>query len=618
MVEACENTRLKSREARWSARLKRVALAGVLGLLSACGGGGGGSGSPPAPAVAPTITLPPASVSVALGQTATFSVQASGTAPLAFQWQRNGAAISGATSASYTTPPAAAQDDGTAYSVTVSNVAGSANSAPVQLSVIAAPVAPAITASPANVSVVEGGSASFSVTATGSGPLQYQWLRNGVDIPGAQASTYILGATTLADDGAAFSVRVTNVAGTATSGTATLAVSSSGAAPTIVAQPQPLTLPAGAVASFSVAARGGPFTYQWRRNGVDIPGATGSSHTTAAATPGDNGAEFTVSVRNGAISTTSAPAALTVIGAVAFPSTRITIVVPTAPGNSFDLAARDLALALSEDQGWTVIVDNRPGGNGTTGMALVLGAAADGHTLLFGNNWMATASTFYRRLAYDPIGDFEHLGGAGHVPMIMTGALALPSGTYPALASWIDSRPAGSVRIGHAGLGSRSHLCALLFAHLDGTVLTQAAYAGPSLALSDLFNGQIDLYCDDAMQAHIEAGRVRPYGVSALERSALPALAGIPTLDESGLTGFDATDWHGLHAPRGTPAAVIARLNAALRTAMVNPGYLSRRANAGARAAIGPSLTPAGHRAFIQAEAGKWRPLIQAAGQYLD
>ncbi len=174
--------------------------------------------------VAPSITAQPQSVAVTAGQTASFSVTATGTAPLAYQWRRNGADIAGATSSTYTTPATTLADNGTPFTVVVSNAAGSVTSSAATLTVQAAAVGPSITAQPQSVSVTEGQTASFSVTATGTAPLAYQWRRNGTNIAGATSSTYTTPATTLADNGTQFSVVISNVAGSVTSSAATLTV----------------------------------------------------------------------------------------------------------------------------------------------------------------------------------------------------------------------------------------------------------------------------------------------------------------------------------------------------------------------------------------------------------
>ncbi|PYT92525.1 MAG: hypothetical protein DMG36_14540, partial [Acidobacteria bacterium] len=183
--------------------------------------------------VAPAITSQPASQTVTAGQAATFAVVASGTAPLSYQWQKNGANIAGATSSSYTTPATTTSDSGSTFVVVVSNSAGTATSNAATLTVNPAPVLPAITTQPSNQTVTAGQAATFTVVASGTAPLSYQWQKNGANIAGATSSSYITSATTTSDSGSTFKVVVSNSAGTATSNSATLTVNSAPVAPTI-------------------------------------------------------------------------------------------------------------------------------------------------------------------------------------------------------------------------------------------------------------------------------------------------------------------------------------------------------------------------------------------------
>jgi invasion protein IalB len=272
---------------------------------------------PGAARIVPAITANPVSQTITAGQTATFSVTATGSTPLSYQWQKNGTNVSGATSASYTTPATTLSDSGATFRVTVTNSAGSATSSSATLTVTSSttPTAPAIAANPVSQTITAGQTATFSVTATGSTPLSYQWQKNGTNVSGATSASYTTPATTLSDSGATFRVTVTNSAGSATSSSATLTVTSSTTptAPSISSNPASRTVSEGQTASFSVTASGtGPLSYQWQKNGVDISGATGASYTTPPAVFADNGSNFRVSVRNAYGSATSSAATLTV------------------------------------------------------------------------------------------------------------------------------------------------------------------------------------------------------------------------------------------------------------------------------------------------------------------
>jgi len=263
-------------------------------------------------AVAPAVTTEPVSQTIIAGQTATFSVAATGTAPLSYQWRKNGIAITGATSPSYTTPAETTSDNGAQFTALVSDSAGSVTSAAATLTVNAATVAPTITMQPLSQTIVAGQTATFSVVATGTAPLNYQWRKNGVVITGATSPSYTTPAETTSDNGAQFTALVSNSAGTATSAAATLTVNAATVAPTITTQPVSQTILAGKTATFSVAASGTSLNYQWQKNGSAITGATASTYTTPAETTADNGAKFAVLVSNSAGSVTSSAATLTV------------------------------------------------------------------------------------------------------------------------------------------------------------------------------------------------------------------------------------------------------------------------------------------------------------------
>ena len=291
--------------------------------LTACGGGGGGGGSSDGGGSAqvekPAIGTQPADQTVVTGSAATFMVAATGGGTLAYQWKKNGTDIPGATASTYTTPATSNADHDARFTVVVTNSAGAATSNAARLAVTADAVAPAISSQPASQSVVTGSAATFMVAATGGGTLAYQWKKNGIDIPGATASTYTTPATSSADHGARFSVVVTNSAGAATSNDASLTVTAEAVAPAITSQPENLSVTTGQTASFSVIATGTSPGYQWKKNGADIPGATSSTYTTPATSIADHDALFTVVVTNGAGAATSNTARLTVTVAVVAP-----------------------------------------------------------------------------------------------------------------------------------------------------------------------------------------------------------------------------------------------------------------------------------------------------------
>ena len=298
------------RDTRFISSLGACILALSL-TLAACGGGGSSDTGGGTPAVEkPAITTQPASQSVVTNSTATFTVTATGGAPLAYQWKKNGADISGANASTYTTPATSMGDNAAVFTVAVSNSAGTATSTEATLTVTAEAVKPSITGQPYAKPVTAGQTATFTVEATGTSPLRYQWKKNGTDIADATSSTYTTPATSLADSGTEYSVVVSNDVGTATSSVGSLTVTS---VPIISTQPAAQTVTAGATATFSVTAAGtAPLRYQWKKGGTDISGATTSSYTTPATSLADSGTAYSVVVSNELGTATSEAVSLTV------------------------------------------------------------------------------------------------------------------------------------------------------------------------------------------------------------------------------------------------------------------------------------------------------------------
>ncbi len=266
-------------------------------------------------AVAPSITTQPVSQTVTAGQTATFSVAATGAAPMSYQWQRNGGAISGATSSTYQTPATTVSDSQSQFTVVVSDNAGSVASSGATLTVNSLVVAPSITTQPLSQTVTAGQTATFSVATTGTS-VSYQWQKNGAAIAGATSSTYQTPVTTASDSQSQFTVVVSNNAGTVTSSSVTLTVKSPAVAPSITTQPISQTVTAGQTATFSVAGTGtAPMSYQWQKDATPIGGATLATYQTPVTAVSDNESQFTVVMSNSAGNVTSSPATLTVTAA---------------------------------------------------------------------------------------------------------------------------------------------------------------------------------------------------------------------------------------------------------------------------------------------------------------
>jgi tripartite-type tricarboxylate transporter receptor subunit TctC len=303
-----------------------------------------------------------------------------------------------------------------------------------------------------------------------------------------------------------------------------------------------------------------------------------------------------------------------------YPDKPINIVVPFAAGGPTDKVARDFAEAIRKPLGGaTLVVENVAGAGGTLGAGKVARAAPDGYTLLLFHIGMATTPNLYRKATYSVPNDFEYLGMINDVPMTLIGKSTLPANNYAELSKWLSDNK-GKVNLANAGLGSASHLCGLMFQSSIQIDMTTVPYKGTAPAMTDLLGGQVDIMCDQTTNTsqQIESGKVKAYAVTTNKRLTTPALAKLPTLDESGLKGFYVSIWHGLYAPKGTPKPVLDKLNAALKTALKDPDFIKRQEGLGAVVVTDARLEPAEHKKFVEAEIAKWGAVIKAAGQYAD
>ncbi len=298
----------------------------------------------------------------------------------------------------------------------------------------------------------------------------------------------------------------------------------------------------------------------------------------------------------------------------------ITIVVPFAAGGPTDRVARDLSEAMRKPLGGgTIVVDNAAGAGGSIGANKVAKASPDGYTLLLHHIGMATMPTLVRNIPFKVESDFEYLGMINDVPMTLIGKPALPATNYRELATWIAQNQ-GKINLGNAGVGSASHLCGLLLQTALKTDMTPVPYKGTAPAITDLIGGQIDLLCDQTTNttSQIEAKKVKAFAVTTPKRLTTPALKDLPTLQESGLKDFQVTIWHGLYAPKGTPADVQKKINDALKVALKDPDFIKKQEGLGAVVVTDKRVEPAEHKKFVAAEIAKFSPIIKAAGVYAD
>ena len=315
-------------------------------------------------------------------------------------------------------------------------------------------------------------------------------------------------------------------------------------------------------------------------------------------------------------------AALSAVFAYAdtYPSKPISIVVPFAAGGPTDRVARDLAEAMRKPLGdVSIVVDNVAGAGSSIGSNKVAKAAPDGYVLLLNHIAMASMPNLLRKMPFNVESDFEYLGMINDVPMTVIAKPTLPAKNYKEFAAWLNANK-GKINLGNAGIGSASHLCGLMFQNALQIDMTAIPYKGTAPAMTDLIGGQIDLMCDQTTNttSQIEAKKVLAFGVTTSKRLTTAALKDLPTLQESGLKGFEVTIWHGLYAPKGTPADVVAKINGALKSALKDPDFVKKQEALGAVVITDKRVEPADHKKFVAAEIAKWSPVIAAAKEYID
>ncbi|TIL58721.1 MAG: tripartite tricarboxylate transporter substrate binding protein BugD [Mesorhizobium sp.] len=304
-------------------------------------------------------------------------------------------------------------------------------------------------------------------------------------------------------------------------------------------------------------------------------------------------------------------------GAQTYPERTITVVVPFSAGGPTDTVTRLVAEAMSKDLGQQIIVENVGGAGGTLGAGRVASAEPDGYTLLLHHIGMATSATLYRKLAYDTLNSFEYVGLVTEVPMTIVGRKDLEPTDLKGLVDYAKANK-DTVTVANAGIGAASHLCGMLFMSAIGTPLVTVPYKGTGPAMTDLLGGQVDIMCDQSTNTtkQIQGGTIKVYAVTSAER--LNVLPDVPTTTEAGLPEVQVGIWHGLYAPKGTPAEVTERLSKSLQVALKDPNVVARFAELGTKPSPEADATPAALKAKLEGEIARWKPIIEAAGQYAD
>jgi len=298
-----------------------------------------------------------------------------------------------------------------------------------------------------------------------------------------------------------------------------------------------------------------------------------------------------------------------------YPNRPIKLVVPFPAAGTTDILARAAAQKLTESLGQAVVVDNRSGAGGNIGSDLVAKSTPDGYTLLMGTvGTHAINPSLYAKMPYDHIKDFVPVVLVASVPNVLVVNLDLPVNSVADLIKLAKAKP-GAINFASSGSGTSIHLSGELFKTMAGVDMTHVPYKGSSPALTDVMGGQVQVMFDNlpSSLALIKAGKLRAIAVTSMVRA--PALPNVPTINESGLPGFEASSWFGVLAPAGTPAPIVARINAEVNKWLQSADAREKLLAQGAEAAGG---SPEQFAAFIRSETEKWAKVVKASGAKVD
>jgi len=299
----------------------------------------------------------------------------------------------------------------------------------------------------------------------------------------------------------------------------------------------------------------------------------------------------------------------------AYPDKPVHLIVPFPAGGGADNLARLVMPRVAKVLGQPIVIENKAGAGGNIGAESVANAAPDGYTLLYGTNGThAINASLYGNLRFDPIKDFTPVSRMTEIAAMLIVHPQLPVASAAELIAYAKAHP-GKLNFASAGNGTTSHLAGELFKTQAGIDIVHVPYRGGALAMTDLIGGQVQMMIDVMPNAYPQAreGRVRGLAVSTAKR--FPGTPEIPTIAESGLPGFEASAWDGIFVPAGTPTAIVARLNAAIRQALEDPEIVAALRARGAQPVPG---TPESFAQFIAASAEKWALAVRASGAKID
>ncbi|MDQ2916085.1 MAG: tripartite tricarboxylate transporter substrate binding protein [Pseudomonadota bacterium] len=297
-----------------------------------------------------------------------------------------------------------------------------------------------------------------------------------------------------------------------------------------------------------------------------------------------------------------------------YPSRPIRVIVPFSPGGAVDGPMRLVAQELGKRLGQPVIVENKPGAGATIGTDVVAKAAPDGYTLLLASQTNAISATLYSKLPFDPVGDFTPVALIGREPGVVVVNPAIPAKTLQEFIAYVKAHP-GQVNFASSGNGSGQHLFAALLASKTGMKMNHVPYRGSAQATTDLLSGVVSMSIPGTagMVGHIKAGRLRALAVTGATRS--PQLPDVPTVMESGVRGYEAYVWMALLAPKGTPPAVVERLNRNVVAVLGEDEVKRYMANAGIEI-VGSTAADFGK--FFRAQRDLWAKVIHDTGAHIE
>uniref|UniRef100_UPI0040390EFB Bug family tripartite tricarboxylate transporter substrate binding protein n=1 Tax=Variovorax sp. BK018 TaxID=3450241 RepID=UPI0040390EFB len=303
------------------------------------------------------------------------------------------------------------------------------------------------------------------------------------------------------------------------------------------------------------------------------------------------------------------------IAAETYPARPIKLIVPFPPGGGPDLIAREVATTVTTQQGWTIIIDNKPGSGGNIGMDAAAKAAPDGYTLVMGQTSnMAINPSLYAKLPYNPQKDLTPVGLVASAPLVIAVASNSPYKTLADLMNAAKANPEG-INYASSGSGTVAHLATEQLQRIANVKLTHVPYKGAAQGVTDLIGGQIQMYISSVvtLSGHIRNGKMRALAVTSAKRSA--DLSNVPTVAEAGYKGFEAVTWFGIAAPAGVSKDAVAKLNAAFNKALETPDVRKKLTEQGADVLGGPSEQFA---ALVRDETVRWAKVVKESGAKVD